>query len=73
MNRQEHELMLHLFAIQMQVSQTIWNLLKSRGVAEPDDAEPFAVMKQIPTLVQTYVELAHRLGVALPENFLRTI
>lgn len=44
MTKQEHDLMLTLFAMQMQLFGTILELLQSRGIAEPGDVEAFAAL-----------------------------
>ena len=75
MTKQEHDLMLALFVTQMKVCQTIWELLKTRGVADSGDAGPFSALAlanmrgDAGILFQTYVELARKSRVVLPADF----
>jgi hypothetical protein len=73
--KQEHDLMLTLFATQMQMCGTILELLQSRGVAEPGDLEAFSALALEQTMqhagkfLTTYSLAAQRCGVELPEGF----
>jgi hypothetical protein len=73
--KQEHELMLALFAVQMQVCGTILELLHSRGIAERGDIEAFAalafdsVRSDFGKFYDLYLKVAKQLQVELPEGF----
>jgi len=73
--KQEHDLMLTLFAIQMQVSGTILEILRSRGVADAGDVEPFSLLAMqdvrtvVPQFLSLYQRAARECGVELPEGF----
>ncbi len=75
MTKQEHELMLTLCAMQMQLFGTILELLKSRGIAELGDVEPFAALAlensraDIWKFREIYYAAAKVSGVELPEGF----
>ena len=75
MTKQEHDLMLALFAIQMQVSVMILELLQSRDVAEAGDVGPFLalalsrVREHAPVYLATYSQVAKSAGVELPKGF----
>ena len=75
MTKQEHELMLALFATQMQVWGMILQLLESRGIAETGDIGPFAALASeqlrghVPQFHATYSQLAKQVGVELPVDF----
>lgn len=50
MNAQEHKLMVYMFARQTILIQALFELLKSRDVAQPDDVEAFE------SLVRSFVD-----------------
>lgn len=75
MTKQERDLMLTLFATQMQLCGTILEMLQSRGVADPGDIEPFAALAfeesraHMGRFLEAYCTAAKRCGVELPEGF----
>ena len=70
MTKQEHELMMTLFATQFHYLTMIAEVLASRGVMEPDDVVPFlqlvSTQKPAQAFVKNYYELAAQLGVEVP-------
>jgi hypothetical protein len=74
-NRQEHDLMLSLFGVQLQVSVMILEVLQSRQIADTGDVGPFVALalakmnENIPVFAKTYASVARQVGVQLPEGF----
>lgn len=75
MTSKEHFLMLTLFAVQMQACATIWEKLKTEGIAESSDVKPFSalavsgLLQLVPEYLANYVQLAKQCGVRMPEDF----
>jgi hypothetical protein len=73
MTKQEHMLMMSMFAVQLQLTNTLANILKSRDIATDDDLQAFADLtlqrepEAMASIIAAYEKLAQSMGVAIPE------
>lgn len=67
MTQQEHTLMINMFAGQYHLIMTLFEILKSRGLATDDDLAPFSELVPSPISTQKlrelYLQRAQSLGV----------
>ncbi len=73
MTKQEHMLMMSMFATQLQLTLTLANLLKSREIATDDDLRAFADLTlqsgaaAMEAIMVVYDKAAQAAGVTIPE------
>jgi hypothetical protein len=74
MTKQEHMLMMSMFAVQFQLTNTLANILKSREIATDDDLHAFADLtvqresEAMGLIIAAYEKLAQSMGVTIPET-----
>ena len=74
MTKQEHMLMMSMFAVQLQLTNTLANILKSRDIATDDDLPAFADLtlqresEAMVMIIAAYGKLAESMGVTIPET-----
>jgi hypothetical protein len=72
MTKQEHMLMMSMFAVQLQLTNTLANILKSRDIATDDDLQAFADLtlqrepEAMASIIALYAKAAETMGVAIP-------
>jgi hypothetical protein len=73
MTKQEHMLMMSMFAVQLHLTNTLANILKSRDIATDDDLQAFADLsleresEAMNSIIAAYGKLAQSMGVRIPE------
>ena len=73
MTKQEHMLVMSMFAVQLHLTNTLANILKSRDIATDDDLQAFADLtleresEAMNAIIAAYGKLAQSLGVTIPE------
>ena len=74
MTKQEHMLMMSMFAVQLQLTNTLANILKSRDIATDDDLQAFADLtlqrepEAMSSIFALYAKAAEAIGVTIPES-----